>query len=176
VGKNFIEIEFNHYNHAFEGKTGIQQVSMMWDSVRIAGDFTLAEDPDAENGHAIRRENEEIETGSWAEQGYPYFSGCMEYTQNVDVEGNFFKGRKCFLDAGDGIREYAEVFINGTYIDTRIWLPFRVDITGFLKAGKNKITLRVRNTPKNIMAKWREPSGILKDVALISKEIRRVRL
>ena len=176
VGKNYIEIEFNHYSHAFEGKTGIQQVSMMWDSVRIVGDFTLVEDPDAENRYAIVKERREIETGSWAEQGYPYFSGCMEYTQNVDINENFFKSRKCFLDAGDGIREYVEVFINGTHIDTRIWLPFRVDITGFLKAGKNRITLRVRNTPKNIMTKWKKQSGIVGDIALISKEIRHVRV
>ncbi|KPJ87627.1 MAG: hypothetical protein AMS17_07985 [Spirochaetes bacterium DG_61] len=174
VGKNYIEIEFNDYNQAFEGKTGIEPVSMMWDSVRIAGDFTLVEDPDAENSYAIVKEREEIETGSWAEHGYPYFSGCMEYTQNVEIDEDFIKDRKCVLDAGDSIREYVEVFINGTHIDTRIWLPFRVDVTGFLKAEKNEITLRVRNTPKNIMTKWKQQSGIIGDVALISKEIRRV--
>lgn len=176
VGRNFIEIEFNNYNQAFEGKTGIKPVSMMWDSVRIAGDFTLVEDHDAENAYALVKEKEEIETGSWAEQGYPYFSGCMEYNQNVFIEREFFKNRKCFLDARDSIREYVEVFINGVHVDTRIWLPFRVDVTDFLKEGNNKITLRVRNTPKNIMAKWKQKSGIIGDVFLISKEIRHVRI
>jgi hypothetical protein len=176
VGKNIIEIEFNDYMQAFEGKTGIETVSMMWDSVRIAGDFTLVEEPAAENSYAIVKEREEIETGSWADQGYPYFSGCMEYTQLVDIDGGFIKGRRCFLDAGNSIREYVEVFVNGKYADTRIWLPFRVDITDFLKVGKNKITLRVRNTAKNIMAKWKQQSGITGGVALISKEIRRVRV
>lgn len=176
VGKNYMEIEFNNYAQAFEGKTGIEPVSMMWDSVRIAGDFSLVEDPGAENAFAIVKESEEIETGSWAEQGYPYFSGCMEYTQNVDIDEGFVKGRRCFLDAENNIREYAEVFVNGKHVDTRIWLPFKVDITGFLKSGKNEVTLRVRNTPKNIMAKWKTESGIIGDVMLISKEIRRVRV
>jgi|GEM_PF-2190168 len=176
VGKNYIEIEFNDYMQAFEGKTGIEPVSMMWDSVRIAGDFTLVEDPAAENLYAIVKEREEIETGSWAEQGYPYFSGCMEYTQHVDIDEGFVKGRRCFLDAKNNLKEYVEVFVNGKHVDTRIWLPFKVDITGFLKAGKNKITLRVRNTAKNIMTKWKQPSGITGNIALISKEIRRVRV
>ena len=151
-------------------------MSMMWDSVRIAGDFSLVEDPAAENSYAIVNEREEIQTGSWAEQGYPYFSGCMEYIQYVDIDEGFVKGRRCFLDAKNNIREYAEVFVNGKHVDTRIWLPFRVDITDFLKTGKNEITLRVRNTPKNVMAKWKTESGIIGDVALISKEIRRVRV
>jgi hypothetical protein len=175
-GKNFIEIEFNDSAQAFEGKTGIKPVSMMWDSVRIIGDFTLVDDSEAENTYAIVKERAKIETGSWAKQGYPYFSGCMEYTQRVDIDEDFIRDKKCFIDAGKGIHEYVEVFVNGEHVDTRVWLPFKVDITGSLKAGKNELSLRVRNTPKNIMAKWKQDSGIIGDVYIVSKEIKKVRV
>ena len=173
-GKNYIEIEFEDTIQAFEGKTGISKVSMMWDPVFIVGNFTLEADNNAENKYVITKENGEIKAKSWAEQGYPYLSGGMEYEQEFEIDNGFIDGRRCFLDAGINIREYMEVYVNGKYVDTRVWLPFRVDVTDYLKVGKNRVKIIVRNTPKNIIEKRKERSGVVGEVKIISKDIQEV--
>lgn len=174
IGKNTIEIIYNHSTLAFEGKTGIERVSMMWDPVYIIGDFALEKDSSTINGYAIVREPRTLKTGSWAKQGFPYLSGCMEYRQEVHVEPAFLDGRRCFLDAGCNIREYAEVFVNGSLVGSRIWPPFKLDVSGALQPGNNEIRIRVRNTPKNIFQKILMDSGITGEVKIISKEIGQV--
>ena len=54
-----------------------------------------------------------------------------------------------------------ELYINDKYVDTRIWIPYKSEITNFIKSGKNTIKLIVRNTIKNIMEKIPSQSGII---------------
>ena len=49
---------------AFEGKTGISKVSMMWDPVFIVGNFTLESNNDAENKYVIIKEKDVIKAKS----------------------------------------------------------------------------------------------------------------
>jgi len=85
---------------AFEGKTGISKVSMMWDPVFIVGNFTLESNNDAENKYMITKEKDVIKAKSWAEQGYPYLPGGMEYEQEFEIDKEFLSNRVCFLDTG----------------------------------------------------------------------------
>jgi hypothetical protein len=176
IGKNYIEIEFEDSMQAFEGKTGISPVSIMWDPVFIVGDFTLETDNEADNKYVITKEKNEIEAKSWSKQGYPYLSGAMEYEQEINVGKDFIDSRRCFLDAGLNVREYMVVYINDEYVDTRVWLPYKVDITNYLKPGGNKIKIVVRNTPKNIMEKRKVNSGITGEVKVISKQVKNINI
>jgi len=176
IGKNYVEIEFEDSMQAFEGKTGISPVSMVWDPVFIVGDFTLEPSVEAENSYVIVKEKETIEAKSWAKQGYPYLSGAMEYSQEINVGKGFIDGRKVFLDAGLNIREYMEVYVNGKLEGTRVWLPYKIDITGIMKPGKNEIKIIVRNTPKNILEKRKFDSGIIGDIKIVSKQVKVINL
>ena len=63
------------------------------------------------------------------------------------------------LDLGEGA-EVAEVSVNGTPIDI-IWNPpFRADVTGLLKAGANRLEVKVTNLWHNrIVGDLRSPEA-----------------
>ncbi|MDR3711546.1 MAG: hypothetical protein P4L51_01930, partial [Puia sp.] len=49
-----------------------------------------------------------------------------------------------WLDLGE-VRDVAEVAVNGKYMSILWKTPFKVDLTGVLKAGNNQITVSVTN-------------------------------
>jgi hypothetical protein len=44
------------------------------------------------------------------------------------------------------VRGTAEVEINGKPVGARVWSPYRFDIAGALRSGRNRIVVRVFNT------------------------------
>ena len=106
-GKNYIKIEFDNSIQAFEGKTGIEPVSMMWDSVYIIGNFTLEKDENAQNKYIIAEEKDSIEAKSWSIQGYPYLSGAIQYEQEFNLNKEKLNNRVFYFDGGNNIKEYS---------------------------------------------------------------------
>jgi len=80
-----------------------------------------------------------------SETGIKYFSGTATYTKTVQVPGDALKkGVQAWLDLGD-VNNLAEVRINGKPLGV-IWKkPFRLDITNAIKAGNNRVEIRVTN-------------------------------
>jgi hypothetical protein len=82
---------------------------------------------------------------SWTESpdaGIRYFSGTATY--RTEIEGRYAGGDRVFLVLTD-LREICTVRINGKPAGA-IWaMPYRLDITGSLKAGKNTLELDVTN-------------------------------
>ena len=56
------------------------------------------------------------------------------------------------LDLGD-VRETAHVFVNGHDAGILFSVPYRLDITEFLRDGKNTLEVEVANLPANRIAK-----------------------
>jgi hypothetical protein len=54
-------------------------------------------------------------------------------------------GRRTWLDLGR-VRGTAEVWVNGRWVGSRVWSPYRFDITSCLQEGVNRIEIRVFNT------------------------------
>jgi hypothetical protein len=85
---------------------------------------------------------------SWtkhAEDGVRYFSGTATYTKSVDAPREWFRaGSKTLLDLGR-VADTAEVLINGRSLGILWKPPYRIDVTGTLRAGRNEITIRVTN-------------------------------
>jgi hypothetical protein len=85
---------------------------------------------------------------SWTDSSDPgvkYFSGTATYTKAVQAPAAWFhSGQHIYLDLGK-VRDIAEVLVNGTSVGN-VWAPpYRVDITGALKPGTNKLEIRVTN-------------------------------
>ena len=55
------------------------------------------------------------------------------------------------LDLGD-VRESARIVLNGQEVGTLFAVPFRCDITPFVKRGKNTLQVYVTNLPANRIA------------------------
>lgn len=117
--------------------------------------------------------------GSWLDLGLPYFSGTGVYEYDLFLR-DLPEGRRLILDLGEtGVT--AEVWINGRHAGTRVWRPFTVDATRFLRRGVNRIRAAVSNTMENERAvenhaakleKLRQ-SGLLGPVRLLSETAQR---
>lgn len=85
---------------------------------------------------------------SWSESsdsGIKYFSGTAVYTKKIQALDSWFKdGNQLWMDMG-GVKNIAEVLINGNPLGI-IWkVPFRVNVTNALKVGENNIEIKVTN-------------------------------
>ncbi len=85
---------------------------------------------------------------SWtdhAESGVKYFSGTATYVKEVEIPAEMTGGgRQLSLDLGQ-VKNIAEVSVNGKPLGILWKPPFRADITGAVKPGKNKLEIKVTN-------------------------------
>ena len=110
---------------------------------------------------------------SWSEHpdpGVKYFSGTATYAKTVSVPGEMLgKRRRIYLDLGQ-VEVMATVRINGKDLGVLWRPPYRVDVTGSLKAGDNTLEIGVTNQWINRMLgdeelaedSDRNPDGTLK--------------
>jgi hypothetical protein len=85
---------------------------------------------------------------SWSENtdsGIKYFSGTGSYSKTVDAPESWFKsGEQLWLDLGE-VKNLAEVVVNGKSLGILWKKPFRIDISGAIKSGKNTLEVKVTN-------------------------------
>ena len=89
---------------------------------------------------------------SWSginNDGIKYYSGTATYEKSfLVVNETVTQGTKAFA-MFDNVKEMMRVSVNGNDCGI-VWLPpYRVDITPYLKAGQNTITVQVINTWNN---------------------------
>jgi len=129
---------------------------------------------------------------SWTEDDDPgvrYFSGIATYHKTIDVPAALAAG-PLFLDLGD-VRVIARAKVNGKDAGGCWTPPFRVDLTGLVTPGANRIEIEVANTWSNRLTgdavqggrpythtniRWNKntpllPSGLLGPVRLVAGQI-----
>ncbi len=88
------------------------------------------------------------ELKSWSEHtdnGVKYFSGTATYLKAINAPASWFvKGAELWIDLGD-VKNIAEIKVNGKPLGVVWKKPFRINATGLLKAGDNKIEISVTN-------------------------------
>jgi hypothetical protein len=98
---------------------------------------------------------------SWsdnANDGVKYFSGKGTYTKTIEAPADWFRdGARLSLDLGE-VKNLAEVTVNGKPLGILWKTPYRVDITGALKPGKNTVAIRVTNAWVNRIIGDRQPN------------------
>jgi hypothetical protein len=85
--------------------------------------------------------------GSWTDLD-PAYSGSAWYEKDFDVTAVTLSGREWTLDLGE-VHDVAEIEVNGNRLGSRLWAPYRVDVTAALRPGRNKVRVRVTNTGAN---------------------------
>ena len=92
---------------------------------------------------------------SWTdspEEGVKYFSGTATYTKTVQAPASWFAaGSRVVLDLG-AAKDLAEVSVNGKDVGLLWKPPYKVDVTGALKPGANRIEVKVTNEWTNRQA------------------------
>ncbi len=94
----------------------------------------------------IRCKPTKTELCPWTSLGLEWFSGFCEFRKSMNFKVQAEK--RYYLDLGE-VRECAEIFVNGKALGVRIWPPYSVDITDFLRNGKNNIRVVVSNLLAN---------------------------
>jgi hypothetical protein len=117
--------------------------------------------------------NGPIGLGPWSEYGLASYSGGVRYSSTFTLDGA--PGGRVLVDLG-AVRGTAEVWINGQPVGTRIWTPYRFDITAAVWAGKNWVEVLVLNTlapylrstsPTNYVFGGQEVSGLMGPVRVL---------
>jgi hypothetical protein len=85
---------------------------------------------------------------SWSDdsdEGIKFFSGTATYTTTLHAPPKWFQaGARLWLDLGR-VMNVAEVSVNGKNLGIAWKPPFRVDMTSALKAGANRLQVKVSN-------------------------------
>jgi hypothetical protein len=100
---------------------------------------------------------------SWPRSGDPgvkYFSGSATYSRTMEAPASWFEqGRRMVLDLGD-VRELAVVSVDGKAVATSWHAPYRVDLTGALHPGANRVEIRVVNLWVNRLVGDKQPGAV----------------
>jgi hypothetical protein len=111
---------------------------------------------------------------SWSdEEPFRYYSGEVQYVKTVDLPEATILGNSLVLDFGQGtpvpvpdplptfnmrayldgpVREAAEVYVNSHRVGVVWHPPYTIDLTKWLKPGKNELTILVGNTAINSLS------------------------
>jgi hypothetical protein len=84
---------------------------------------------------------------SWSEHqdlGIKYFSGTATYSKNVDAPAPWLGGEEVWIDLGT-VKNIAQVTVNGKLFEPLWRPPFRVNVTGTLAPGTNRLEIAVTN-------------------------------
>ncbi|WP_433892455.1 glycosyl hydrolase [Streptomyces sp. CA-111067] len=111
--------------------------------------------------------------GSWTDVDASY-SGSAVYERGFTLDAKSLTGRVWTLDLG-AVRDVAEVTLNGVELPSRLWAPYRLDVTRALRGGANVLRVRVTNTGANAHGDA-QPSGLLGPVVLRPGRVEDVRL
>ena len=85
--------------------------------------------------------------GSWKEQGLPFYSQKVAYTQKFALNKSTGGSYKVRLKNWNG--SVSEVWLNGKEAGIISWQPNELDVTGLLTEGENEITVKVIGSLKN---------------------------
>jgi hypothetical protein len=111
--------------------------------VYILGDFLVKP---AASGFEITR-GEISSLGSWRQEGLPFYSQKVAYSQNFNVKKSSEAIFKVKLNKWNG--SISEIWINGESAGVIPWQPDELDITSLLEEGENEIIVKVTGSLKN---------------------------
>jgi hypothetical protein len=94
-----------------------------------------------------------------SDSGVKYFSGVGTYIKTIQAPASWFHSKAAlWLDLGD-VRNLAEITVNGKPLG-QVWhAPYRINVTGALKPGANRITIKVINAWVNRLIGDEQPGA-----------------
>lgn len=125
--------------------------------LRVMGDFRIGGHPRV----TLFPSKPAIFPGSWTVQGYPNASGRALYRRLVMTDfSEMPPGHRWILDCGD-VQDSCRVYVNGQLAGTRLWKPFRYDLTQFINGHPMELVIEVANNAGNRIAGVSKPSGLI---------------
>jgi hypothetical protein len=159
-GKWWLDKAFGVYNIASLVKTGENIITLKsypfkvlseLESVYVLGNFALeAKDP----GFRLVP-TKALKTGSWKDQGMPFYCNGMAYTHTIDVKS---LTNKYMVKLNKWKGTVSEVYVNDQPAGLIAYAPYELDISNYLKTGKNKIEVVVKGSLRNLLGPHHVPA------------------
>jgi hypothetical protein len=113
--------------------------------VYILGDFSVDQ---AAKGWSISASKALAATGSWKDQGLPFYSWGVTYSKDYTIDS---PAGKYQILLPEWLGTVAEVTVDGKKAAIIAFPPYMADITSFLKPGMNKIGVTVTGSLRNLL-------------------------
>lgn len=152
-GKWWLDRSFNVLEIGKFVKPGINSLSITADPmhvlaetqpVYILGDFDVVP---AQKGWSIALPSP-LKLGSWKDQGLPLYGNGVTYSKDYTISN---VNSSHYLQLGDWKGTVAAVKVNGKDAGTIAYAPYSLDVSKFLKKGKNTIEVKVVGSLKNLL-------------------------
>ncbi len=121
------------------------------DLLKLTGTFTVRDDILCAPANTLRY-------GDWCKQGYLYLASMVDYEKEIILPKGYM-GKTLLLEADVG-DDLFEVFIDGEPAGTRLWSPYVLNITPFVKSNRFTLIIRVVNTVANLLTRQGKESGL----------------
>ena len=141
---------------AFESMKNCLSYDVEIEPVYIVGDFDLAlperiEELDKDayrifEQPVIVEKHKSVDISRLDFDGYSQFSGTLTLEKTVNVTDT----KKHVTLVGRGMNSL-RIAVNGVEVATKLYAPYDVDITDYLKVGENTLTLTILNNLRNMM-------------------------
>ena len=112
------------------------------ESIYIIGDFTV------KDNSIIEKEEEHVKIGDFTKSGYPFFAGSLSLSKEINIKKKY---DKIVLRVYGLSSTVTEVRINEKLAGYIFTSPYSIDITKFLREGKNNIELILTNSLRNLL-------------------------
>ncbi|RLF06222.1 MAG: hypothetical protein DRK00_02265 [Thermoprotei archaeon] len=134
-GRNTVEVE------------GVVGLEPEFENLYIVGEFGVEADP----GGQVRivGEREYCKAENLCEEGYPFYAGRMELEREVHLDE--LAGHRAFLVLEELNAALAIVYVNDVKAGEVFLPPYKVEVTGLLRRGSNKLKIVLVNTLRNIL-------------------------
>ncbi len=146
-GDNTVRTELNRITYDTElesvyivGDFGVKSLSGYSYGERNAvytnGPFVIIEAP------------KEVKSGELATQGFCFFAETIMLSQQFDVKKD---GSRVLLDIKPPYAPASEIYINGKLAGNSFWMYEPLDITGLVKDGENRISVKLYTSNRNLL-------------------------
>lgn len=132
VGDNTIELSCNY------------SLGIPVEDIYIVGDFSVEKKSD---GFVLTNEPEYLKSGSWVNQGYPFYAGTMRYKSRFNLASDHWD--QVLLRFPEARGTLFLVYVNHSGPITVCWSPLEADITRFAKKGENTLEIDVVSSLRN---------------------------
>ncbi|MDR0845690.1 MAG: hypothetical protein LBN71_10765 [Tannerella sp.] len=113
--------------------------------VYILGQFKVVP---AAKGWTLVAPIENFYTGSWKEQGWPFYAKSVSYLKAYNI-ADTQAGYSVFIDKWAGA--VCEVLVNGQSAGVIAFKPYSLDVSKLIKKGDNSIEIKVIGSNKNLL-------------------------
>jgi hypothetical protein len=135
-GENYIDLKI------------IKNEEIQIESIYVGGNFGV--NYASNNTFELAPLKSRINATDLTREGLTFFAGSVMLSKQIELN-EINSSEKYFIKLGDLAATVAEVTVNGQFAGALCWKPYDLDVTPFLKNGKNSIQVPLTNSLHNML-------------------------